>query len=181
MKLMSNDNVSASLMQSGSSPMNADDIAALEAEIARLNALVVQKQSADAELAKAEADLGLMPTTSVVLPPGKSSMRLNSIAQRIASAAPPVQAGSTRFAERIAKEIANSKPKSIQAPVKTAVNDNYADILAGYRAGVSLVKIAEIMTEELGINIKHGSLRNYFMGAAKAKGDVKATKRGETK
>jgi hypothetical protein len=161
-----------------------NDDASFDAEISRLNKLVAARAAAQAELDRISAELGLSDAAAE----HTSKTSKGNLAKRIASVTPVckpvsedvlVKPASSGLAQRIAQLVANKKPKP--AFIKTIVNDNYADILAGYRAGASLVDIAKIMTEELGANIKHGSLRNYFLEIAEEKGDLQRRKRVASK
>lgn len=134
--------------------------AEIQAEIDRLNAQLTEQHS----------------TAQPVHPFAKL------IDQEIAQAAAPKvpQKPVQSLAALIAQEIAKSEKKP-SSPVKTAVNDNYPDILNGYKSGVNLKTISTLMSEFLGVEIKYGTLRNYFLTIAAEKGDIERRERSARK
>lgn len=82
------------------------------------------------------------------------------------------------FAEMVDKMISLRAPTA-PTGVKYVVINHYPDILRGYQAGVSLVMIAPALTAASGVDIKHGTLRNYFMSMAKERGDITSTTRAK--
>jgi hypothetical protein len=56
--------------------------------------------------------------------------------------------------------------------VKAVVVKYYTDILRGRLGGISHVDIAPALSRCTGIDIKHGTLRNYFQSIAATRGDI---------
>jgi hypothetical protein len=116
---------------------------------------------------KEPAKRNAVKTPQTAVKPSKKSRTATVAGEPVAVSSKPGMDFAAAIDDLLAKKISSDT-----ATVKAVVVNNYSHILRGYKGGISLVHIAPLLSGSVGIDVKHGTLRAYFLPMAAARGDI---------